>query len=267
MHVFTVASQKGGVGKTTVTLNLAYTLAKRGWNTLVVDADPLGAIGLSLSKKMTQAVGLYDVLSGQVSVGQAIVRTRVPDLSILPVGQVPATDGMRFHEYLETGEALRELLQETNFDVVVIDTPSGFVGSTIGAMRASDHVLCPVQSEPVAARAMLRTFDILADLRKKGARVELLGFLLTMVHAQAGTSQAIAHDLKKNLPEGMVLDVMIPREAIFLEASGAGVPLGLLQRRPPVEARVFDRLVEEVELRAGLQAQVEDDREPVRLVD
>lgn len=265
----TIASPKGGVGKTTVALNAAFALSRRGWRTLVVDTDPAGAIGLSLTRRVAEAPGLYEYVSRTRALSEVIVQTKVPELAVLPIGRVPPEEGWSFQALLADGAVLSRFLTEVghHYHLVVFDTPSGFGGATLGAMRVSRHVICPVQAEPISARSVLKILDVIGSLREVGAQVELLGFLITMLQAREEGSMQVAEDLWRNLPRELILDTTIARDSAFLEASAAGVPLGLLRRRPPASALIFDQLAAEIEARARLVDQAEGGHEPISLVD
>lgn len=266
MPAVAVASQKGGVGKTTVALNLAFAWARRGVPTALVDVDPQGAVGLSLSKRLSQGPGLWDWLGGG-PLAPLLVKTRVETLSLLPAGRIPATQSQAFQARLEDGKVLTRLLTELQrFTVVLFDTPSGFVGATLGALRASRWALTTVQSEPIAARTLMRTVETIGALRREGAPVELLGILLTMVQRSDASSSAIAEDLWRTVPRHLMLESHIPRDPLLLEASNAGVPVGLLRKRPPAVALEFDQLAAELEDRMGLRGKEGPDA-PVALVD
>lgn len=268
MRVVTVASQKGGVGKTTLTLNLGFALAKRGWRTLIVDSDPQGAIGLSLSKSIAAAAGLAEYVAGRRGLGETITTTRLKELSLLPVGQVAPQDTPGFGAFLADGRTIRRLVDECapRFDVMLIDTPSGFQGITLGAIRASEHVISPVQAEPIALRSLSQLLEVISALRDEGVKVELLGLVLVMLQMRQSSSLSVADELWDQLGE-LVLHTVIPRDAAFLDASAAGVPVGLLGRRPPLVAATFDQLASEVEARLKLTRSEDRDDAPIPLVD
>ncbi len=268
MRVVTVASQKGGVGKTTVTLNLGFALAKRRWRTLIVDTDPQGAIGLSLSKKLAGAAGLAEYASGRRALAETLASTRIAELSLLPVGQVAPQDTPGFGAFLADGRVLTRLIDEAmgRFDVVLFDTPSGFQGITLGAIRASGHVLSPVQAEPIALRSLSQLLEVINAIRDEGVKVELTGLVLVMLQMRVSASLSVADELWTQLGE-LAMQTTIPRDAAFLEASAAGVPVGLLGRRPPVVAATFDQLAAELEGRLQLLRPEDRDNAPIPLVD
>lgn len=261
-RVVAVASMKGGVGKTTVTLNLGYALAQRGWRTLIVDTDPQGSIGLSLTGAARSSVGLVEVLAGEAGLDQAVLGTRLPNLSLLPLGQLAAGLAARWTASLEDGRALRTVLGplREGWDVILVDTPPGAQGSALGALRQSDAVLAPLQAEPLAARSIAQLLEVVGELRDNGVQTQLVGLVVTMLQSRQRDSLAVAQESWNLFPGDLVLDSTVPRDVAFLEASAAGVPVGLLRRRPPAVAAVFDRLAAELEPRLGLIEEDDDDR-------
>ncbi len=264
-----IASQKGGVGKTTVALHLAHAMAQKGSQVLLVDCDPQGAIGLSLSKKLSQHVGFSEYVDNNLSLDQVIVRTRVPNFSILPFGTMSAVETERFSSILASGDQHRRLLYDAaqmGFEVVIVDTPCGFGGITIGALRAATHVLCPIQAEPIAIRSVKQILELVQTLHQQGFPIEIAGFLITMLQLRQEESYKVAQEVWENFPDTLLFDANVPRDSVFLEASAAGVPVGFLRRPPPPVAHVFDLVAAELESRLGL-AQVREFDGPQSLVD
>ncbi len=269
MTTLAISSQKGGVGKTTAAVNLAYALAKRGWHTLLVDTDPQGSVGLSLSEKARHCPGFYDAVNAGAPVLPMILRTRMPELEILTAGQAHsffqvAADG------IDGVEAVREVLAQVGqrrFDLVLFDTPAGLTGLTSDILRLADFTLVPQQAEPLGLRSIPQILHALKYLRQQGARVELVGILLTMVQADQPEAQQVIHELRTILPPRLVLETAVPRDPIFLKASSAGVPLGLLYRNPPAAALLFDQLAAELESRMRLSTSTTTANEHTRLMD
>ncbi len=257
--VLVVASQKGGVGKTTLTLNTAYAFARRGWKTLLVDADPQGSIGFSISGRLREQAGLAELLVGSGDLSAAVTSTRLAELDLLPVGAVPAGEAFRWSAGLEDGAELGRLFDRARslYDVVLVDTPPAMGGVTAGALRRADFVVLPLQAEPLAARSTSQVLEVLGTLREGGAAVQMAGLVLTMMQSRQDPSLAVAQESWRLFPDDLVLEASIPRDAVFLQASAEGVPVSLLRRRPPAVAAVFDQIAAELENRIGLEV---DDR-------
>jgi chromosome partitioning protein len=259
-----VTSQKGGVGKTTVALNLAYALATAGSRVLLVDTDPQGAIGLSLKSRSNRGTGagLAGFLSGEHELDRVVVRSRLPAFNVLPVGPVAIQDSHGLAAHLADGRELtrlRGLAADAGYDVLLLDTPAGFGGITVGALRASEWALAALQAEPIAMRSFPQLLEALGALRDDGGAAQLLGVVLTMVQLRHRTSCAVAEEAWSRLPEDVVFETAVPRDSQFLEASAQGVPLAMLRHRPPPVAALFDQLAREVLQRAGLSDGGEDE--------
>lgn len=267
MKSLAIASQKGGVGKTTVALNLAYAFAMRQRHAVLIDTDPQGAIGLSLVQDNQASPGLASLVLGNGQLTDALIQTNNPYLSILPVGKLRATQTPALADRLISGSALSRLSAElgSDFDLAIIDTPSGFTGITLGALRASDFVLSPLQAEPIAARSLSLLLSVIGELRMEGCALSLAGVVLSMLQLRNDHSLAVAQEVWNRLPEDMVFDTHIPRDRVFLAASEAGVPLGLLSRKPPPMASVFDQLAVELDEILQLSSGGDDDG-PIALI-
>lgn len=253
MIALATASQKGGVGKTTVCINLGHALARRGWNVLLVDTDPQGGIGLSLSKSTRKKRGFYDFLTQGGQARSFILPTRLPEFSILPCGQ--PEEFLRRHDLAGSADRLRELLRQgelLGYDCVILDTAAGLAGLSEIVVRAADWVVIPQQAEPLAVRSVPLLLESLARFRAEGSPVRFAGILLTMLMESHPASAKVAKELRQMLPAQLLFNQAIPRDPLFLEASALGLPLSLLRKNPPASALLFDQLSAELEERIGL---------------
>src|SRR5262245_48734113 len=156
MDVIAIASQKGGVGKTTISLNLGLALARAGNRTVILELDAQGSLGLSLGLADRARPGIAEVLTGSESVESVIIRTRDPQLSVIGVGRVDPTTVSGFEEALTRGTAIPTILStlEAEFDLVVVDCPAGLGKVATRALESATFVLSPLQAEPLALRSV-----------------------------------------------------------------------------------------------------------------
>jgi chromosome partitioning protein len=264
MKSLVVASQKGGVGKTTLALNLAYSLAHAGWRVLLADCDPHGSIGLSVRRSCPGGPGLAELAKRAPVVTP--MATRVPGLSVLLAGETETLGSEAIRARLTDPEVWRLLLGTANCDLLIVDTPSGFYGPTLAAAAVADHLLVPLQAEPLALRTTTQVLDAAARLRDAGARVTLAGFVLSMLESRNHVSLSVAQESWRTFPADLVWRTTLPRDPAVLTASAQGVPLGLLGRRPPPMAKIFEQLAAEAEERLNLVSG-EQHVEPIALMD
>jgi chromosome partitioning protein len=250
-RILAVASPKGGVGKTTLSLNLGVALAERGLSVLLVDADPMGGLGDSLALRVRQAAGVYEVLRGRLPLSGCLIRTRVQGLRIVPAGQWPADDGESWRFAPAAWASLFDQAARAA-ELVLVDTAAGLQAVTTAVLRQCDDVLGVLQAEAVGARSFQSLVRFLEQFDGQG-RPRLGGIVVNMFQHQPGGTQAVVHDALKGLPAGIVMQPVIPRDPVLLEANSYGVPVAFLDRKaPPTLHGVFDTLAADLSARLGV---------------
>lgn len=253
MITIAVSSQKGGVGKTTLSINLAHSFARNGRRTLLIDADPQGSVGLSLTRQSRVLPGFYDLMSDPVyPVERLIVPTRLDTLSLVPAGQTSDYElgggkmGVTLHR---VREFLRGV-ESRGYEVCIIDTAAGLFGATADVLSASSAVIIPQQAEPLGIRSVPKLMSALARMRLVNPNLNVLGLVLTMIQPSLAESREASQGLKDILPSEMVFQTMIPRDDLFIRASARGLPIGAMENGAGAMA-VFDQIRLEVESKLG----------------
>lgn len=249
MITIAISSQKGGVGKTTVAINLAHSFARSGRRTLLVDSDPQGSVGLSLTRQSRLLGGFFDLIEDpSLSVEQLIVPTRLETLSLIPAGQASAyelsggTQGVSLHR---VRGILRDL-DTRGYEVCIIDTAAGLFGVTADVLTAANAVMVPQQAEPLGIRSVPKMLEALTRMRIVNPHLTILGVVLTMMQAGLPESRDTVQALRNILPHELVFRTLIPRDDLFIKASARGLPVGVMEAGAPA-LEVFDKLRLEVE--------------------
>ncbi|MBP6603295.1 MAG: ParA family protein [Verrucomicrobiales bacterium] len=284
MATLSLISQKGGVGKTTIAVNVSYSLARRGWSVLLVDADLQGGVGFSLTEKSKDAVGYYDFLTGVEPLDlfrleESVMQTKLPGLSLLTRGSRAALDeslnGFETAEAMFSKiEALDKLIEKLPYDLVIYDTPSGVSTVSTGLTRVVDSLIIPQQPSPLCLRSLPQVLRMVAAARAANQGSEtprLAGFLLSMTEPEDPSNLLDQREFRDLLPIELVMETVVPIHRDFREASRVGLPVAMLRERPSASSLIFDQLAAELELRLNLYEEGEpptqDRNDYARLVD
>lgn len=231
--IISVANQKGGVGKTTTTVNLSTILAKKGRKVLLIDTDPQGnaTSGLGITKELELSV--YDVLVGETEINETIQETAIKNLKVCPSNISLAGAEVELVTMMSREQRLKVKLDaiKDQYDYILIDCPPSLGLITLNAFTASDSVLIPVQCEYFALEGLgqlLNTVNLVKKHLNKNLEIE--GALLTMYDARTNLSNQVVKEVKKYF-ENKVYKTVIPRNVRLSEAPSYGVPISIYDPR------------------------------------
>ena len=225
--VISVANQKGGVGKTTTTINLSTFLAKKGKKVLLIDADPQGNATSGLGAEKEVEYSTYDVLVGETPISEVIERTVIKHLLISPSNINLAGAEVELVSMMSREQRLKEKVEEVKdkFDFILIDCPPSLGLITLNAFTASDSVLIPVQCEYYALEGLgqlLNTVNLVKKHLNKNLEIE--GALLTMYDIRTNLSNQVVKEVKRYF-DNKVYKTVIPRNVRLSEAPSYGMPI------------------------------------------
>jgi len=229
-RIIAVANQKGGVGKTTTSINLSACLAEAGQRVLIVDIDPQGntTSGFGVSKT-GNANTVYEVILRECNIKDAIIPNVVENLDLLPSNVNLAGAEIDLIEVENREFTLKEAIGQIreNYDFIILDCPPSLSMLTVNAMTAANTVLVPIQCEYYALEGLSQLIHTINLVKKKlNPDLELEGVVFTMYDSRTNLSLQVVENVKDNLKQN-IYKTIIPRNVRLAEAPSHGLPINL----------------------------------------
>lgn len=247
-RIIAVANQKGGVGKTTTTINLASSLAAKGKKVMVIDTDPQGntTSGFGVDKNDLDDT-IYELILGECTIRDCIIIEVIPNVTL-----VPSNVNLAAAEIELIGVDKKEFILKNEvdyvkdqFDFIVIDCPPSLNMLTINAMTTADSVLVPIQCEYYALEGLSQLIHTVNLVKERlNPELEMEGVVFTMFDSRTNLSMQVVENVKQNLDQH-VYKTLIPRNIRLAEAPSYGLPINLYDAKS-AGAEAYMLLADEV---------------------
>ncbi len=247
-RVIAIANQKGGVGKTTTTINLSAALGEQGKKVLVIDTDPQGntTSGLGLDKNELENT-IYELLIGEITIEKAIAKDVTKNVDILPSNVDLAAVEIELIDEEDKEYILRNAIEKVrdNYDFIIIDCPPSLSMLTINAMTTANTVLVPIQCEYYALEGLSQLVNTVNLVRERlNPELDMEGVVFTMFDARTNLSLQVVENVKANVDEH-VYNTIIPRNIRLAEAPSFGMPINLYEPKS-AGAEAYKLLAKEI---------------------
>lgn len=245
--VIAIANQKGGVGKTTTSVNISAILAKKGRKVILVDGDPQGNATSGLGVDKNAENSLYDILVNEVDINETLQDTCIKNLKVCPSNVNLAGAEVELVNLMSREQRLKEKLDEVkdDYDYIIIDCPPSLGLITLNAFTAADSVLIPVQCEYYALEGLgqlINTINLVKKHLNKNLAIE--GAVLTMYDMRTNLSNQVVREVKRYFDD-KVYKTVIPRNIKLSEAPSYGMPITIYDATSK-GARCYEKLAREI---------------------
>lgn len=227
-RIIAIANQKGGVGKSTTSINLASCLAEKGKKVLVIDLDPQGntTSGLGVDKNRVENT-VYELLLGEVKINDCIQREVFENLDLMPSNVNLSGAEIELIDSNERSFVLKNRLKEVSilYDFIIIDCPPSLSILTVNALSAANSVIVPIQCEFYALEGitqLMKTIELVQERLNENLIIE--GVVFTMFDARTNLSLQVVENVKDNLDQN-IYKTIIPRNVRLAEAPSHGLPI------------------------------------------